>query len=77
MKQISNAEEAQGLLLLLDQVPRNIYRGEEASKAYTKTDPLAEELVQQFIAPPLEYHNAHNWSELPFLQVWFVLPREF
>jgi len=71
---VHSPDDALNMLLLLDQVPRNIYRGSEASKAYEKMDPLAEELAFKFTSPPLDYHLDPKWKDLPFFQLWFILP---
>lgn len=75
LKLVNGPDDALNLLLLLDQVPRNIYRGKEAKKvcfrlssssllsalqAYTITDPIAEDLAKRFTSKPLEYQNHGN-----------------
>jgi len=61
------------LLLLLDQMPRNIYRGDEAKKAYTVTDPKGLELCKRFIAEPYKYDRRELWSSW-FHQSFILMP---
>ncbi|KAK1758153.1 hypothetical protein QBC47DRAFT_317337 [Echria macrotheca] len=60
------------LLLLLDQVPRNCFRGSEAKKVFTIFDPIAIEVALRAIsdkipdAPEIKYRAAYR--------LWFYLP---
>ncbi|KAK0653180.1 hypothetical protein B0T16DRAFT_407535 [Cercophora newfieldiana] len=61
-----------GLILLLDQVPRNCYRGPEAKIAFTTFDPIAVEITLRAIkegipdTPEIRYHAGYR--------LWFYLP---
>jgi uncharacterized protein (DUF924 family) len=63
----ATAEGALALLLLLDQVPRNIYRGTAHPFA---TDPLARRVANDAIA------SGHDRAVEPGLRQFFVLPFE-
>ncbi|KAJ5096097.1 hypothetical protein NUU61_005453 [Penicillium alfredii] len=61
------------LILLLDQIPRNCYRGDEAKLVFTRFDPLAEEIALRAIdtgiptqCPSVRYRLAYR--------VWFHMP---
>ena len=64
---LADAEGALGLLLLLDQVPRNIYRGSAHGYA---TDPLARRHASAAIAA------GHDRAFEPALRAFFYLPFE-
>lgn len=57
----SDRESALSLIVLLDQIPRNIYRGAEAKKAYTVTDPKARDLCKAFISPEKAFDRLDQW----------------
>ena len=64
---LADAEGALGLLLLLDQVPRNIYRGSAHGYA---TDPLARRHAAAALAA------GHDQAFEPVLRAFFYLPFE-
>lgn len=49
--------DALALILLLDQMPRNIYRGKEAKIAYEKCDPKAQQLAKTFTSHPYNFDS--------------------
>lgn len=61
-----------GLVLLLDQIPRNCFRGKDAKTAFTVFDPICIEVVLRAIgegvpeSPELRYHAGYR--------LWFYLP---
>ncbi|KAL1870689.1 hypothetical protein Daus18300_005009 [Diaporthe australafricana] len=62
------------LVILLDQIPRNIYRGEESSVVFTVFDPIAQHIAQAAIAagvqrhPLVRYRIGHRlWFNMPFM----------
>lgn len=67
-------KEALSLILLLDQVPRNVYRGEEAKRAYNDCDPKARELCKAFISDPRNYDSKELWDNWLFRQ-FLLMPR--
>ena len=71
----SDRESALSLILLLDQIPRNIYRGAEAKKAYTITDPKARELCKAFISPERAFDRLDQWPNY-WYPSFFYMPRE-
>ncbi|KAF4945151.1 hypothetical protein FGADI_12160 [Fusarium gaditjirri] len=64
-----------GLIILLDQIPRNSYRGEKSSICFTYFDPLAQqvslEAIKQGIpdkAPEIRWVFSHrNWFYMPLM----------
>ena len=69
----NNPEDALSMILLLDQMPRNIYRGDSARIAYEETDPRALELAKLFTRPPKDYDARQNWTNW-WQQYFFYLP---
>jgi uncharacterized protein (DUF924 family) len=65
------------LLLLLDQLPRNLYR-EDTAKVYTVTDPLALTLARYAVSPDRRFDlgPAGAWRTVPARRAWFYLPLE-
>ncbi|KAM5351149.1 hypothetical protein ACJ41O_003872 [Fusarium nematophilum] len=63
------------LIILLDQIPRNSYRGDSASLCFSYFDPLAVQLTTRAIdlgipdaAPELRWQFAHrNWFYMPLM----------
>ncbi|KAI3391051.1 hypothetical protein diail_8079 [Diaporthe ilicicola] len=62
------------LIILLDQMPRNIYRGEESSIAFAVFDPIAQHIAQAAVAagvqrhPVARYRIGHRlWFNMPFM----------
>lgn len=62
------------LLVLLDQMPRNIYRGEESRIVFTVFDPIAQHIAQAAAAadahkhPLVRYRIGHRmWFTMPFM----------
>lgn len=53
----SQGKDALALILLLDQMPRNIYRGKEAKIAYEKCDPKAQQLAKAFTSDPYNFDS--------------------
>ncbi|KAM0218967.1 hypothetical protein ACHAQI_001290 [Fusarium lateritium] len=64
-----------GLIILLDQIPRNSYRGDKSSICFTYFDPLAVQVSQQAIkqgipdeAPEIRWVFFHrNWFYMPLM----------
>ncbi|KAL4773023.1 hypothetical protein BDW60DRAFT_186343 [Aspergillus nidulans var. acristatus] len=70
----TTAHEWLGLIILLDQLPRNCYRGAEAALVYTFFDPIcrfiASRALEEGIAvrPEIRYRLAlRHWFYLPFM----------
>lgn len=76
IKLATSPERALALLLLLDQIPRNIFRGELSAKVYIETDPLAIAVSLHSISPALRYDWGPNnaWKTVPSRRLWFNLP---
>ncbi|KAI5465370.1 SpoVR like family protein [Mariannaea sp. PMI_226] len=63
------------LILLLDQIPRNCYRGEESKVVFTVFDPIAQQIALQAIDqgipdqnPEIRWHFAYrNWFYMPLM----------
>lgn len=55
-------EDALGLMILLDQIPRNVYRGKEAKRAYAQVDPKARDLSKTFISDPNNFDRKELWD---------------
>ncbi|KAG8166135.1 hypothetical protein KVR01_004687 [Diaporthe batatas] len=62
------------LIVLLDQIPRNIYRGEESRIVFTIFDPIAQHIAQAATAagadshPLVRYRIGHRmWFTMPFM----------
>ncbi|GKT46590.1 uncharacterized protein ColSpa_06771 [Colletotrichum spaethianum] len=60
------------LVLLLDQVPRNIYRGSESSIVFKFFDPIAHEIAQHAINAGAPTHNRTKYRVA--YRMWFYLP---
>ncbi|KAG0643497.1 hypothetical protein HOY80DRAFT_1007398 [Tuber brumale] len=63
------------LLLLLDQLPRNIHRADSRS-VYTVTDPLAMAVAEHAVSSALrlDLGPGATWKGLPTRRCWFYLP---
>lgn len=61
------------ILLLLDQVPRNCYRGEESKLVFGRFDPLAEETALRAIDAGIPTQDSHVRYRLSY-RFWFHLP---
>lgn len=61
-----------GLVLLLDQMPRNIYRGEQSKIAFTIFDPLAQEIVKRAVGEGV-FDREDLRSRLAY-RCWFLFP---
>lgn len=62
------------LIILFDQIPRNIFRGEESKVAFTEFDPVAQHIAQAAVAadmhrhPLARYRIGHRlWITMPFM----------
>ncbi|KUI56226.1 hypothetical protein VP1G_03631 [Cytospora mali] len=62
------------LIVLFDQIPRNIYRGTESIVVFTFFDPIAQQLAKAAIAsgvhqhPSVKYRIGHRlWITMPFM----------
>ncbi|RPA97605.1 DUF924-domain-containing protein [Choiromyces venosus 120613-1] len=68
-------EEALSLILLLDQLPRNIHRA-DSSSVYNVTDPLALSLARIATAPERRFDLGPElaWKGVPSRRCWFYLP---
>lgn len=71
-------ERTLALLLLLDQLPRNIHRGPDSAHVYTVTDPLALSVARHAIAPDRRFDLGPDkaWRTVPTHRAWFYLPLE-
>lgn len=68
-------KDALALILLLDQVPRNIYRGKEAKIAYEQCDPIAQQLAKAFTSEPYNFDSREKcpaWWHQSFLYMPFM-----
>lgn len=72
----TSPERALSLLLLLDQIPRNIFRGDLSSRVYTETDPLAVAVSLHSLSSSLRYDRGPNnaWKNIPSRGIWFAMP---
>lgn len=61
------------ILLLLDQVPRNCYRGDESKLVFGHFDPLAEEIALRAINAGIPTQSSHVRYRLAY-RFWFTLP---
>lgn len=61
------------LVLLLDQVPRNCYRGPESGIVFSVFDPLALDIAQRTIAADIPSQNPLIRYRLAY-RFWFYLP---
>lgn len=61
------------LLILLDQVPRNCYRGEESRLVFGRFDPLAEEIALRAIDAGIPTQSSDVRYRLSY-RFWFQLP---
>lgn len=62
-----------GLIILLDQVPRNCYRGDASKIVFDRFDPLAEEIAIQAIAAGVMTQSSDVRYRLAY-RFWFNLP---
>ncbi|KAH8154970.1 uncharacterized protein LAJ45_01503 [Morchella importuna] len=65
---------ALSLVLLLDQFPRNLFRGDLSAHVYTTTDPLAIAVANHSIAHNLDLGPNDEWRALLSRRMWFWLP---
>jgi uncharacterized protein (DUF924 family) len=66
----TSGKQATGLVILLDQMPRNIYRGKDAKIAYEICDPKAQELAKIFTSEPYNFDSREictSWWQQSFL----------
>lgn len=61
------------ILILLDQVPRNCYRGDESKLVFGHFDPLAEEIALRAIDAGIPTQSSHVRYRLSY-RFWFHLP---
>ncbi|WYZ37745.1 hypothetical protein EsH8_II_001251 [Colletotrichum jinshuiense] len=61
-----------GLVLLLDQIPRNCYRGPESSVVFKFFDPIAREIAQHAINAGAPVHGRFKYRVS--YRMWFYLP---
>ncbi|CUS15118.1 unnamed protein product [Tuber aestivum] len=73
----TSPQKTLSLLLLLDQIPRNINR-KDSSSVYTVTDPLAVAVAQHATSPALRFDLGPDgaWRGVPTRRCWFYLPLE-
>jgi uncharacterized protein (DUF924 family) len=64
----SSPEESLTLILLLDQISRNILRGPAAEWVYSTCDPMALHVVHHCL------RLGHDKGHPPYKQMWFYLP---
>ncbi|KAF2831811.1 DUF924-domain-containing protein, partial [Ophiobolus disseminans] len=66
---------ALSLTLLLDQIPRNVYRTDEGlRKVYTHYDSMAYALSQTLLARPTRPDTHPQWRQSAAHRLWFYLP---
>ncbi|KAJ6104438.1 hypothetical protein N7523_010758 [Penicillium sp. IBT 18751x] len=61
------------IILLLDQVPRNCFRGEDSKLVFGKFDPLAEEIAVRAIDAGIPTQDSHLRYRLSY-RIWFHMP---
>ncbi|KAJ5669211.1 hypothetical protein N7462_010281 [Penicillium macrosclerotiorum] len=61
------------IILLLDQLPRNCYRGDESRLAFERFDPLAEEVALRAIDAGIQTQSSDVRYRLSY-RFWFHLP---
>lgn len=61
------------LLILLDQIPRNCYRGASASVVFTEFDPMARDIAHAAIAQNIPDENPEIRWQFAY-RSWFHLP---
>lgn len=61
------------ILLLLDQVPRNCYRGDDSKLVFSRFDPLAEEIALRAVDAGIPTQDSHLRYRLSY-RLWFHLP---
>lgn len=61
------------VILLLDQIPRNCYRGQDSAMVFTNFDPLAQEIALQAIAAGVPAQSPQIRWRLAY-RLWFFLP---
>ncbi|KAI4101783.1 MAG: hypothetical protein L6R37_004760 [Teloschistes peruensis] len=79
-KEVRNAETALGLVLLLDQIPRNIFRTQQQA-IYTHYDRISRAIAYAIYALGLDTSSATPtttasvpWKNSPVWLAWFYLP---
>ncbi|KAI4251354.1 MAG: hypothetical protein LQ352_004899, partial [Teloschistes flavicans] len=74
-KEVRNAETALGLVLLLDQLPRNIFRAQQ-NAIYTHYDRISRAVAHAIYALNLDTPSSSHvpWKDSPVWQAWFYLP---
>ena len=70
----SPQESALGLMVLLDQMPRNMFRGPETRRVHQEFDPKALALCKMFIAAQDGFDRRSNWQHFHY-RSFFYLPR--
>lgn len=77
LKECTQADPAEtykdtlGLIILLDQMTRNIYRGDSASKVYSHFDPITQIVAQDAIHRGID--TTQNADQLAY-RLWFYMP---
>ncbi|KAL8766323.1 MAG: hypothetical protein Q9209_006849 [Squamulea sp. 1 TL-2023] len=69
----SNEEAALGLVLLLDQMPRNVFRNNQ-SLIYTHYDRISRAVAHTIYSSPLRLDISPNYVDSPPYRMWFYLP---
>lgn len=63
------------MILLLDQIPRNCFRGDESKLVFQRFDPLAEEIALRAIDTGIPTQSPQVRYRLSY-RFWFLLPLE-
>jgi uncharacterized protein (DUF924 family) len=61
------------LILLLDQIPRNCYRGDESKVVFGRFDPLAEEIALRALDQEIPTRSSYFKYQLAY-RTWFYMP---
>lgn len=62
-----------GLILLLDQIPRNCYRGDESKVVFGRFDPLAEEIALRALEQNVPTQSSYYRYRMAY-RTWFYMP---
>jgi len=61
------------IILLLDQIPRNCYRGDESKVVFGRFDPLAEEIALRALEEEIPTKSSHFKYRIAY-RTWFHMP---
>ena len=68
------ASNALSLILLLDQLSRNCFRGDQAAPVYAHYDRLAQALIHHVLASQPRLDLVQKYRALPVYRTWFYMP---